>query len=279
MVEVDKVTDLLREAAERAILPRYRRLERHEIAEKTPGEVVTAADGEAEAILSLSLPGLLPGSRVVGEEGCAAEPGLLRDLGQGLVWLLDPLDGTANFAAGKPPFAIMLALLRDGLPLVSWMLDPLSGELWAAEAGGGAWRGDQRLRTDQRVPDAAEMRGALTSHFMSAAMQDRIRGSLSAVMPLPKLMCSGAEYPAIALGERQLSLFWRTLPWDHVPGALFLAEAGGHVCRLDGAPYRAISNRDGLIVAHNRGIAEVVLDALRDRCAEGESQLTEGNWT
>lgn len=269
---MDRVTEALRETAERAILPRYRRLEDHEIVEKTPGELVTAADREAEAILSAALPGMLPGSRVVGEEGCAAEPALLRTLGEGLVWLLDPLDGTANFAAGRPPFAVMLALLRDSLPLASWMLDPISGTVWTAEAGSGAWRDGERLHSEQQVPDAAAMRGALISHFMSGEMQAGIRDRLSAVRQLPKLLCSGAEYPAIAVGERHVSLFWRTLPWDHVPGALFLAEAGGHVCRFDGSPYRAVSSREGLIVAQNRGIAEMVKDALREQFIESRAQ-------
>lgn len=267
MIDMDRVTEALRDAAARAILPRYRRLEHHEIVEKTPGELVTAADREAEAILSVSLPGMLAGSRVVGEEGCAAEPALLQTLGEGVVWLLDPLDGTANFAAGRPPFAVMLALLRDGLPLASWMLEPISGTAWTAESGSGAWRDGERIRTEQQVPDAAAMRGALISHFMTGEMQARIRDRFSSVTELPKLLCSGAEYPAIALGERHVSLFWRTLAWDHVPGALFLAEAGGHVCRLDGSPYRAVSSREGLIVAQNPGIAETIVAALRDESA------------
>jgi fructose-1,6-bisphosphatase/inositol monophosphatase family enzyme len=262
MIDIDAVTILMREAARLTILPRYRRLQLHEIIEKSPGELVTAADREAEAILSDSLPGLLPGSRVIGEEGCAASPQLLAEAGEGLVWLLDPLDGTANFAAGAPPFAVMLALLEHGVPIASWMLDPLSNHVCTALVGGGAWLNGDRVEVGAAVPDLGKLRGALISHFMSEELQGRIRERLAAVTHLPKLMCSGAEYPAVAFGERQLSLFWRTLAWDHVPGTLFLTEAGGHVSRLDGTHYRWNDGREGLIIAQNPGVAELVLAAL-----------------
>jgi fructose-1,6-bisphosphatase/inositol monophosphatase family enzyme len=99
---------------------------------------------------------------------------------------------------------------------------------------------------------------------MPPEVRRRVETALGMVEPLAKLMCSGAEYPAIALGERHASLFWRTLPWDHVPGALFLEEAGGHVSRLDGSPYRGGPREgEGLIIATNSGIAASVLDALQ----------------
>src|SRR5919106_4920939 len=103
----DKVETLMREAAANAILPRFRRLQHHEIEEKTPGELVTAADREAERILSAGLSALLPGSLVIGEEAAAADPALISRLADGGdIWLVDPLDGTANFAAGREPFAV-----------------------------------------------------------------------------------------------------------------------------------------------------------------------------
>lgn len=120
------VGDLLREVAARSVLPRFRRLQDREIHEKQPGELVTIADQEAEAALTGGLRRLLPGSRVVGEEACAADPSLLLGIGTGLVWLVDPLDGTADFAAGDPRFSLMVALLRDGDIIAPWMLDPLA---------------------------------------------------------------------------------------------------------------------------------------------------------
>src|SRR4051794_10278381 len=106
---------LMAGAAGRAILPRFCALAQHEIEGKSPGELVTVADREAEALLAAGLAPLLPGSRVIGEEACSADPRLIDALGEGIVWLVDPLDGTGNFAAGRPEFAVMVALLRDGI--------------------------------------------------------------------------------------------------------------------------------------------------------------------
>jgi fructose-1,6-bisphosphatase/inositol monophosphatase family enzyme len=79
---------------------------------------------------------------------------------------------------------------------------------------------------------------------------------------LPGLRCAGFEYPAVASAEEHFAVFWRTLPWDHAPGALVLAEAGGHVARLDGRPYRPAEKGAGLLVAQNRAVGESVRRGL-----------------
>lgn len=142
----DELPALLRDAAERCIVPRFRQLQRHEVEEKSPGEMVTIADREVEALLTPALRALQPGSRVVGEEAASAEPSLLQDLDDGDVWLLDPLDGTNNFIAGRPDFGILVALLRHGETAAAWLLDPIGGTLCMAERGAGAWCDGQRMR-------------------------------------------------------------------------------------------------------------------------------------
>ena len=245
---LERVETLMREAAERAILPRFRMLAAHEIEEKSPGELVTQADRESEAILTEGLAGLLAGARVVGEEACAIDPALAEGLDSGLVWLVDPLDGTANFAAGEEDFAVMVALLRDGITIAGWMLDPTSGRLARAERGAGAWIDGDRLRAPERRP-GSKLRGAI-GRFMPPAMQaDVTRRVEAGATLLPGLKCAGAEYPLIALGERDFAFYWRTLAWDHAPGALFLEEAGGKATRPDGSPYLAGSKGSGLIAA------------------------------
>ena len=245
---LDRVDGLMREAAERAILPRFRMLAAHEIEEKAPGELVTAADRDSEAILTEGLDGLLADARVVGEEACAVDPRLLEGLDRGLVWLVDPLDGTANFAAGEAEFAIMVALLRDGVTLAGWILDPTSGRLARAELGAGAWIDGERLRSPSRAP-GAPLRGAI-GRFMPPAMQEEvIRRAKAGAELVPGLKCAGAEYPLIALGERDFAFYWRTLAWDHAAGALFVNEAGGKATRPDGSPYLAGSSGSGLIAA------------------------------
>src|SRR5262245_63225070 len=95
-------------------MPRFGKLEPGDVSSKAPGEPVTVADREAESALAAGLTALRPGSVVVGEEAVSADPSLLGRLRQpGEVWVIDPIDGTANFAAGREPFALMVALLRD----------------------------------------------------------------------------------------------------------------------------------------------------------------------
>ncbi|HEX6873131.1 MAG TPA: inositol monophosphatase family protein, partial [Micromonosporaceae bacterium] len=74
--------------------------------------------------------------------------------------------------------------------------------------------------------------------------------------------CAGWEYPAIVRDEQQFALFWRTLPWDHAPGALFVEEAGGVAWRLDGTPYHPADTRTGLLVAQTQQIWDTVRSTL-----------------
>ncbi len=239
---------LMAEAAERAILPRFRALAQHEVEEKSPGELVTIADREAEAILAAGLALLLPGSRVIGEEACAVDPRLLESLGEGTVWLVDPLDGTGNFAAGRPAFAVMVALLRDGALRAGWIFDPLSGQLARAELGGGAWIGARRLRASPQAP-GTRLRGSM-GRFMPEEMAATLTERLEAgAERLPGLMSAGVEYPLIAAGERDFAFYWRTLAWDHAAGILFVNEAGGKAVRPDGSAYRPAEPGNGLLAA------------------------------
>ena len=244
----ERVGALMAEAAERAILPRFRALAQNEVEEKSPGELVTIADREAEAILTAGLAPLLPGSRVIGEEACSADPGLLDALGEGIVWLVDPLDGTGNFAAGRPDFAVMVALLRDGATQAAWIFNPLSGQLARAEHGSGAWIGDRRLKAAPLAP-GTRLRGSI-GRFMPEGMQAKLAERLGAgAERLPGLMSAGVEYPMIGAGERDFAFYWRTLAWDHAPGVLFVNEAGGKAARPDGSAYRPASDGNGLLAA------------------------------
>jgi fructose-1,6-bisphosphatase/inositol monophosphatase family enzyme len=245
------VAALMREIAGQVVMPRYRALAAHEIAEKSPGEVVTCVDRESELRLRDGLTHLGIGARVIGEEACADDPAILDDAGRGLVWLVDPLDGTANFASGNGPFGMMIALVDDGDPVASWMLDPVTGRMCHAERGLGAWIDDRLVRT--RASGRVRPVAALATQFM--AEPDRIRTHRAAerrfsLEPIPR--CAAESYPRLIEGRNDVALFQRILPWDHAPGVLFLTEAGGHAAHWDGRPYRVGSGRAGLLCATNQ---------------------------
>lgn len=245
---IDRVSTVLREAAAEAILPRFRNLNSRDVEEKSPGELVTAADRHAERLIGEQLLPLDPSARIVGEEACARTPALADGLDQGTVWLIDPLDGTGNFVSGRGPFSVMLALLREGETVAAWMLDPLSNQLYVAELGSGAQTNGVPVVADG-TPDTLRT-GSISTRFLPPNVLEAIEPRLDRVpLIVPPLLCAGAEYPAIAAGDRDFAVFWRTLPWDHLPGALFLSEAGGRVARWDGSPYRAGQDGHGLLAA------------------------------
>lgn len=247
---MDQVAELLRGVAASIVMPRFQTLRAKDIEEKSFGEIVTIADREAEAAITSALISVRPGSRVVGEEASAVDPSHLSALDQGDVWLVDPLDGTANFTAGRTPFALMVALLSHGETVAAWLLDPVTGRLAIAERGGGAWMDGDRVTTEQGSGGANRLRGAVFGGFMPPDIRATVEARGTNIgEQLPGYMCCGAEYPAIATGEEDFALFWRTLPWDHAPGALFLTEAGGHVARPGGGKYRPASGGGGLLAA------------------------------
>ncbi|RXT48100.1 inositol monophosphatase [Bosea sp. Tri-44] len=248
---IGQVSDLLREVAAEAVMPRFRKLSETEVRVKSPGEEVTIADEEAERLLTAGLLALLPGSRVIGEEAVSAQPELLQGLGEGTVFVVDPVDGTANFVKGSPCFSMMVALLQEGEPVASWMLSPATDMLYVAEQGSGAWGNGEPVRAGQ-PPQWNALRGGVLTRFLPAEIKARVQANgrdLAAI--LPGMHCAGEEYPAIVRGEQHFVVFWRGLPWDHAPGTLFLEEAGGRAARFDGRPYRPAEQGFGILAAQS----------------------------
>jgi fructose-1,6-bisphosphatase/inositol monophosphatase family enzyme len=117
---------LLQEVGAECTQPRFAALRDGEVRFKAPGEVVTIADEEAEKILSRRLGEIRPKAVVIGEEAFSAHPRLASELSNELVWLVDPLDGTANFVAGSTDWAMMVALVEGGLTCAAWIWRPAS---------------------------------------------------------------------------------------------------------------------------------------------------------
>jgi fructose-1,6-bisphosphatase/inositol monophosphatase family enzyme len=246
----DLVADVIRDVSQTIIEPRFKTLADGETEKKSAGELVTIADREAEAALSDRLARVLPGVPVVGEEGCSADPARLSWLAAKRAWLVDPLDGTANFVAGSADWAVMVALLADGHPVCSWVWQPVTKRMYVAERGAGARCNESPLKVQPRSRLVGELRGAALTRFMQPAVAATVaRNRNKFAMISPGRRCAGVEYPAVIHGEQDFALFWRTLPWDHIPGVLLLEEAGGVAKRPSGTPYLPYSDGVGLLVA------------------------------
>lgn len=223
--------------------------------EKSPGEWVTEADKAGEAFLERALRKLIPGSLVVGEEAVSADPRVLDQLASnGNVWLIDPLDGTSNFAQGLPPFALMVALIRQGNTVASWILDPVTNQFSISEKGSGSWINGVQIKVSEGSPELNDMSGAVLRRFLPKELEEHVtevEGRFADLSVGSK--CAGFDYPSIATGSMDFALYWRTLPWDHAPGVLFLQEAGGIASRPDGSAYLVAEHaKSGLLVARNK---------------------------
>lgn len=250
-------------AAEQAIRPRYQTLAQEEITAKAADDVVTVADMESEAILTEELARILPEATIVGEEAYFADPSLQERLGDALCWIVDPLDGTNNFAYGKPPFGVLVSLAENGETVGGWILDVLSGRFCHAVKGGGAFVDGARIvsRTSGQEPPIA----AISMVFANSARRE---GLLHEIAPhyvcvdIPR--CAAEQWPRLALGINDVSIFERTYAWDHAAGVLLLNEAGGKAARPDGRPFRVDEHlMPGLLGASSPKL----WDELADRMA------------
>ena len=207
----EPVVALMRQVARDVVMPRFRNLAAHEISEKAANDFVTIADKESELRLAEGLAAILPEAGIIGEEACAADPTILERAGHGLNWIIDPIDGTGNFASGNPPFGIMIALADAGATLAGWILDPMTGRVCHALLGGGSHIDGEQVQARESGGDLPI--AALAVYFMTederADIQRRADGQF-AVVDIPR--CAAEQYPRLVLGQNDVSVFARTLP-------------------------------------------------------------------
>lgn len=235
-----------------------------------PHDLVTVVDEAVEGAVGSALARLLPGIPVVGEEAASADPRVLSGIGSAeALFVCDPLDGTANFAAGLPLFGTMLALIRRGEPVAAWIHDPIRRDTAIALRGEGAWVEDEEgkrraLRVAPAVP-LDRMAAVIAHRMLPAERAALVRPRLGLFGAGWELRCAAQEWRLGASGRVHALFYWRLLPWDHAPGSLIFAEAGGFVRRLDGAPYHAGVHVGGLLAAPDQESWEAVRAALFER--------------
>lgn len=260
MIDMDHVSGLIRAAVEAKILPRFRNLAAGEIAQKGPNDPVTIADIEAEEMLSRLLLEAYPETLVIGEELVSREPVMLDALlGDTPVWVIDPVDGTMNFADGNPVFGTILAYVVGGQTKAGWIHDPINNVTVTALLGGGAWSDGRRLEVDKATP----LNQSVGSAYWTPenwTMPDpglTASGLFGAVL---NHRCSAADYIDLALGRRQFVLSQGSKPWDHAAGVLITQEAGGFAGFLEGDDY-SVTELNSRVVAT---ATEEAIQAIRE---------------
>ena len=265
------VADVLRDAARAEIMPRFRNLAEGEVRMKTgPLDLVTEADEAAELRITAALRREFPGCVVIGEEAASANPALLHELpGADLAFVIDPVDGTANFAAGLALFGVMAAVFRRGEIIGAVIHDPVGDDSALALRGEGAWierpDGQRRdMRVAAPVSTAAEMGGNVSWRFLPEPMRAQVCGRLGRMAACWDYRCSAHVYRMTASGHGHFIFYYRLYPWDHAPGWLLHREAGGYSARFDGLAYDPADIYSGLILAPDRAGFEAVRAALLD---------------
>ena len=226
--DIARVDAIIRETAAHEIMPRFRHLGAGDITKKHQGEIVTVADIAAEKSLGAAFLGLEPRSAVIGEEATGDNPGLLALLdGPQPCWVIDPIDGTRNFADGRDCFAVIVAYCQGGRTLAGWIYDPIAEETAWAVAGEGAWIGQTRIRARPEGP-LQDMTGSLGGKWAERLKRMRRQGE-KAPKKIVRYRCVGREYMDLAAGRLDFARYGTNLkPWDHAAGVLMHGEAGGY---------------------------------------------------
>ncbi|HDY95721.1 MAG TPA: inositol monophosphatase [Sulfitobacter litoralis] len=253
-----QVVNILRRAAKTEILPRFRNLSDFEISTKSgPFDLVTAADLAAEAMITRALTHAFPSALIVGEEAVGQNPSLLDKIaGAPLAFILDPIDGTSNFAHGLSTFGMILAVTRFGKPAFGVIYDPVNDD-WVIGDDFAAPRFERSLGTSRPLSvsmgkQVEDLTGYVPLGNFSKALRPKIAATLSSFAKVNTLRCSAHEYRTLAQGHADFMLSGTLHPWDHAAGALICAQAGAHVEMLSGGPYDATLRSGHLLVAPDK---------------------------
>jgi myo-inositol-1(or 4)-monophosphatase len=219
---------------------------------------VSEVDKNAERMIAGILGAGAPGSRLVGEE---SSPELARE---GLVWVVDPLDGTTNFLHGYPQYAVSIAAAIDGVLEAAVVLDVNRECCYGAVRGKGAWLGDRRLSVSAIRDPARALLGTGYPFKQLEQLElylEQFRRILPATSGVRRAGSAALDLADVAAGR--LDGFWELMlaPWDSSAGILLIREAGGVVSDLAG---REIGVEHSAVVAGNAEMHGWLLDLLKD---------------
>lgn len=261
--------NLVRRAAKTEIMPRFRNLGHADVSAKSSRyDLVTEADTGAEAMLARGIQQMFPHALIVGEEAASADPGLRHKIRDAeLAFILDPLDGTWNFAHGLPLFGVIVAVTRFGKPVLGLLYDPVMDDWIVADEAHPAHlarnMGADRPLSVSRGGNLADMSGYIHLYLLPGDKQAEMAATLPDFGRAMVLRCSCHEYRTLAQGGMDFCLSGVMNPWDHAAGVLICQQAGGHVAMLDGSDYNAGITEGYLLAAPDRPS----WDRLRERFA------------
>ena len=243
--------------ASKTIIRDFGEIENLQVSLKGPGDFVTASDKKVEKILINELQKARPSYSILSEE-----------IGQinndkSFKWIIDPIDGTANFLHGIPHFAISVGLEHDDEIICGIVYDPIKDEMFVAEKGNGSYLNNQRMRVSSRskLKDCIVFTGGprLDSKNKELALEEYKKFSSKVLIPIRKLGSASLDMAYVAAGR--CDGFWqRNLNyWDIAAGIILVKEAGGFVTDFEGEN-RYVENET--ILATNSRISKEMIEIL-----------------
>ncbi|WP_394197031.1 inositol monophosphatase family protein [Litoreibacter albidus] len=257
--QVDVLIQIVRDVAAKEVRPLFRNLDTSDIDSKSaPDDLVTVADRAAELAIAAAVAKLLPDAEIVGEEAVSADASILDRVGQGQVVVIDPIDGTWNFAHGLSTYGVILAVVEDGETVFGMLYDPSYDDWIVSQKGQGAWfrdaKGKRRRLSLDAPAEATDCFGFVGISLFTKAEQAKIAAELPAFRRTLSLRCSCHEYRTLAQGGAQFSLNGMLNVWDHAAGVLIYQEAGGVARLLDGRAYHPTMRKGQLLTAASEAL-------------------------
>ncbi|SOE08550.1 fructose-1,6-bisphosphatase/inositol monophosphatase family enzyme [Hoeflea halophila] len=268
--DMDWLAALLLDVGAAEIMPRFRNLGDGDVQQKTSAaDLVTEADVNAERKITAALLERFPSALVIGEEAVADDPTLLDGWSKTdrLAFVVDPIDGTFNFASGVASFGVMLAVVSRGETIVGIIHDPVGKDWIMAQKGAGAiYRRMNGRESALKVAEAAgaadKMIGSASWQYMPEPERTRVARNQAHCLGSVAYRCAAQEYRLLAGGHIHFAMYHKLMPWDHLAGTLITEEAGGHVRRFDGSVYRPEHLDGGVLSATDPDSWNMVREAL-----------------
>ncbi|PRO64762.1 inositol monophosphatase family protein [Alkalicoccus urumqiensis] len=217
-------------------------------------DLVTDVDKSVEALFQQRINEEFPGHRLMGEEGSHEN---IHDL-DGVVWILDPIDGTVNFVHMGTNFAISLGIFENGKPVYGVVLDVMNDEWFTAEAGQGAYLNGRKLQKLNPVP----LEKALVSFNTGWMLKDeKLREVVRTVRGTRSYGSAAIELAYVAAGRLDAYISFHLAPWDIAGGCILIEETGGIATNYKGEPLDFLE-KDTLFAA-NPAVYKELREALK----------------
>lgn len=245
LAQVRALEAVVRDVARTITLPFYLNTVR---GKKADGSALTAADEQTQEALIARLPDIAH-APVLGEEMTEAEQNALWAGSTDGLWVIDPIDGTTNFANGIPLFALAVAYMVNGKTQFGVVYNPITDEAFFGARGSGAWLNGDRLPLRQAAGSLAEAVAGADFKRVPASLAMRLV-TQPPCFSLRNFGSSALEWCYVAAGRLDVYLHGGQMLWDHAVGQLLVEESGGLASSLDGSPIRpALSAKQAVVVA------------------------------